>query len=333
MTPAVHSEQLDNTRSMDLSIICVNWNSLAYLRECIASVYRNTHGVSFEIIIVDNASPEGGVETLKELFPEIVIVQSPENLGFARANNLGFKQASGECVLLLNPDTKLFTPAINILLEALKLLPDAGIVGGKLLNTDLTVQTAAIQKFPTILNQLVNIEYLRLLWPGCPLWDIRPLFVKNGKPVKVEVIPGACMLLRSAVFAKVGMFSEDFFIYAEDIDLNWKVKSLGLSNYYIEDAEIIHHGGMSSSKQKVSNWSTIMICKAMLRYYYKNRSPLYGFLYRAAMGGAAAGRLLLLGMMFPFGDRDVIRTASSKWNTVLKWAIGLGDRALAGDKR
>jgi len=318
---------------MDLSIICVNWNSLDYLRKCIASIYAETKGIEFEIIVVDNASPEGGVESLLELFPAVKIIRSDQNLGFARANNFGCKQARGESVLLLNPDTELRGPAINILLERMCSLPDAGIVGGKLLNTDLTVQTAAIQKFPTILNQLANVEYLRLRWPACPLWDIGPLFVRNGRPVKVQVIPGACMLLRREVFEKVGMFSDEFFMYGEDLDLNCKVKKLGLSNYYIEDAEIIHHGGKSSSRQTVSNWSTIMKYRAMQRYYDKNRSHLYAWMYRSAMGASAAGRLLLLALASPFVDKELFRAVSSKWATVLKWAMGHGDLTLAGSER
>jgi hypothetical protein len=318
--------------SMELSIICVNWNSLAYLRECISSVYAQTQGITFEIIVVDNASPEGGVEALKAEFPEIVLIKSVENLGFARANNLGFRQASGEYVLLLNPDTKLASPAINILIQNARALPDFGIIGGKLLNTDLSVQTQAIQKFPTILNQIVNIESLRLRWPSCPLWDLGPLFVKNGKPVKVEVIPGACMLLKSETFAKVGMFSEEYFMYAEDLDLNRKVRALGLSNYYIEDAEIIHHGGKSSSRQKVSQWSTMMIQKAMLRYYTTNYGPFYAGMYRAAMGASAAFRLFLLALIFPFTDREVFDAASSKWSTVLRWAMGRDEAQAVGTK-
>ncbi len=318
---------------MDLSIICVNWNSLDYLRKCIASVYAETQGIEFEIIVVDNASPEGGVESLLERFPAVKIIKSAENLGFARANNLGCRSAQGEFVLLLNPDTELRGPAINILLDGMKSLSDSGIVGGKLLNSDLSVQTAAIQKFPTILNQLVNLEFLRLRWPSCPLWDIGPLFVRNGGPVKVQVIPGACMLLRRSVFEKVGMFSEDFFMYGEDLDLNCKVRNLGLTNYYLEDAEIIHHGGKSSSRQTVSNWSTIMKYRAMQRYYDKNRSPFYALMYRAAMGASAAGRLLLLKLAFPFVDKDIIRAASSKWAIVLRWALGRGEPALAGSKQ
>jgi GT2 family glycosyltransferase len=317
---------------MDLSIICVNWNSLAYLRECLASVYEQTHGLSFEVIVVDNASPEGGVEALKDEFPQIVVIQSPENLGFARANNLGFRHCSGEYVLLLNPDTKLKGPAINFLMESARVLPDAGIIGGKLLNTDLTIQTQAIQTFPTILNQLANIESLRLRWPACPLWNIAPLFVKNGKPVKVDVIPGACMLLKSETFAKVGMFSEEYFMYAEDLDLNRKVRALGLTNYYIEDAEIIHHGGKSSSRQKVSQWSTVMVQKAMMRYYTKNYSAFYAGMYRMATGVAAAFRLLLLLLMFPFMDRESFENASSKWRSVLRWSLGMDEAPATSTK-
>jgi len=317
---------------MDLSIIYVNWNSLAYLRDCIASVRRHTHGISFEVIVVDNASPEGGVDTVREEFPETLIIKSAENIGFARANNLGFQHATGEFVLLLNPDTKLESPAIDILMNYARALPSFGIIGGKLLNTDLTVQTQAIQKFPTILNQVANIESLRLRWPSCPLWDIGPLFVKNGKPVKVDVIPGACMLLKRETFAKAGMFSEEYFMYAEDLDLNRKVCALGLSNYYIEDAEIIHHGGTSSSRQKVSHWSTLMIQNAMLRYYKKNYSASYAAMYRAAMGVSAAFRLFLLALMFPFMDREVFDAASSKWSTVLRWALGRNELQAVGTK-
>src|SRR5271154_4562824 len=161
---------------VELSVICVNWNSVDYLEECITSIYETTEGISFEIIVVDNASPQGGVETLKDQFPEIVIIESKENLGFAGANNIGFRRSTGSYVLFLNPDTRIIGRALNIILNQIKSLPDAGIVGCKLLNTDLTVQLTAIQKFPTILNQVLDAEYLQRKWPQCPLWEIGPLF-------------------------------------------------------------------------------------------------------------------------------------------------------------
>jgi GT2 family glycosyltransferase len=321
--PLHENEDKSSPPLPELSVICVNWNSLNYLFECIASIYEHARDATFEVIVVDNASPEGGIEGLAEQFPLVRIIQSDKNLGFAGANNLGFRNSVGPYVLLLNPDTKLIGPAINAMLSCLKSLPDAGIVGGKLLNTDLSISTSSIQKFPTILNELLTVEWLRLRFPGLPLWDIEPLFCENPGPVKVDVIPGACMMLKRDVFERAGLMTEDYFMYSEDIDLNYKVRQLGLSSYYIDEAEIVHHGGRSSSRQEINQWSTVMTYRAMLRFHQRTRGCVYGEAYRVAMGFAAAVRLILLAMMFPFGDRAGIRRTVAKWSTVLKWAIGI----------
>lgn len=318
--------------SMELSIICVNWNSVDYLRECIASVYEFTSGISFEIIVVDNASPQRDVDTLKKQFPKITIIKSDENLGFAGANNIGFKHSTGEYVLFLNPDTKLISPAISTMVGHIRSLPDAGIIGCKLLNSDLSVQLTSIQKFPTILNQVLDVEYLQLRWPRCFLWEIAPLFSDKVKQIKVEVISGACMLLSREVFEQVGMFSEDYFMYGEDIDLNYKIKRAGFSNYYIGEAAIVHHGGGSSSRRSVSQWKTVMKYRAMRRYYRNTRGPVYESTYRITMGCAAMARLTLLALAYPLGnilwDKQSIEIASEKWRAVLKWAIGRQNQAL-----
>jgi len=312
---------------MELSIICVNWNSEDYLRECLRSIYETTHDVSFETIIVDNASPVGDVSRLQQQFPRIKLIKSAQNLGFAGANNLGFKHSTGTYVLFLNPDTKLIGPAIQTLLRHIEALPDAGVVGGKLLNSDLTVQLSSIQKFPTILNQALDAEYLRLRWPRCPLWEIAPLFADDVELLKVSVIPGACMLLRRAVFERAGMFTEDYFMYAEDIDLNYKVSRLGLSNYYVGQATVIHHGGKSSGQQTINHWATVMKFRAMRMFYGRTRGRFYAEMYRAAMGCAALARLTVLLLLLPFASilrkREKIVVASAKWGAVLRWAAGL----------
>lgn len=317
---------------LDLSIIIVNWNALDYLQECIASIQQFISGIEYEIIVVDNASTKGDVDSLLSLFPEVILVKNRQNLGFARANNLGFLQAKGTYVLFLNPDTKLVGPAINRLLERMELLPDAGIVGCRQVDPDLKVQTTSIQKFPTIFNQIVNIEALRLRWPGCPLWSIAPLFRDHPLPVLVEVIPGACMLLRSEVFERVGRFSEEYFMYAEDIDLNYKVAQTGLRNYYISDAVIIHYGGRSSKQAEVNQWATMMKYQAMNQYYSKNHSHLYAAFYRTAMGASALCRIAMLYLVYPFGrlrwGRQAFRSTRQKWGAVLKWSLGLVNRSL-----
>ena len=306
----------------ELSIICVNWNSLDYLIKCIESIYANHPEVQFEIVVVDNASPEGGLERLVERFPEVCLVRSEKNLGFAGANNLGCKHSRGQYLLLLNPDTSVIGPAISLLLNQLRALPDAGIVGCTLLNTDLTVSTTSIQKFPTILNQLLTAEWLRLRLPGLPLWDISPLFNENHGPVKVDVIPGACMMLKRDVLERAGMLTEDYFMYAEDIDLNLKVKRLGFASYYVADARIIHHGGCSSAQQPVSQWSTVMIQRAMLRFFRINRGTIYAEAFRLIMALSAIGRLTILFAVRPFTRKQRVRRATEKWSIILKWALG-----------
>ena len=313
--------------SMDISIICVNWNSADYLRNCIASIYEQTQGVSFEIIVVDNASPQGGVEVLQEEFPETIIIKSEKNLGFAAANNLGFRNSCGEYVLLLNPDTKIVGPAIFTMWERLNSLPEAGVVGCRLLNSDLSVQLTAIQKFPTILNQLLDLEYLQRCWPNCVLWDMAPLFSDKPIMTEVEVISGACMMLRRAVFEHVGLFTEDYFMYAEDIDLNYKVSQAGFKNYYVGEATVVHYGGKSSSKQEVSHWATIMKYRAMRKLFQNTRGRFYASLYRVAMACSAVGRLALLSIAYPLGNvlwtKKSVQIAMKKWGVILRWSLGL----------
>ncbi len=158
---------------MELSIIYVNWNSTGYLADSIASVYATTGGFPVEIVVVDNASPLDDVDTVRQRFPDVKVIKSLNNLGFAGANNLAFAYSSGENLLFLNPDTRVIGSAIGTMLEHLKSLPKAGVIGCRLLNADLSVQTSCIQTFPTILNQVLDADFLRNRWPECPLWGRR----------------------------------------------------------------------------------------------------------------------------------------------------------------
>src|SRR5215475_8918812 len=150
----------------DLSIIIVNWNSKAFVRKCLVSLYANTQKTKFEIVVVDNASYDGCGEMLRAEFPKVHFIQNDKNLGFAAANNLGFESTAGRNILFLNPDTEVIGPAIDTLVEFVDHNPKAGVVGGKLLNTDKSIQTSCIQRFPTILNQVLDADLLRKLFPS-----------------------------------------------------------------------------------------------------------------------------------------------------------------------
>lgn len=315
------------TAAADLSIIIVNWNSTEYARECIASIYAYTSGIRFEIIVVDNASPANDVHRLKDCFPDIAVIRSRQNLGFARANNLGVSRATGQFLLFLNPDTRLVQPALQAMVDALRSRPDAGAVGCKLLNEDLTVQTSCIQNFPTILNQALDAGALRSRWPNSPLWGIAPLSRATPAPVPVEVVSGACLLIGRNVFVEVGMFSEDYFMYAEDLDLCRKTVRAGYRNYYTGSARVIHFGGGSSAPET----ATIMKWRSILHYCEKHHGAAYAFLFRAAMTVMAVFRLSILSAgaalrisMYRPGSGY---SAAAKWKTILSTLLrGVGAR-------
>ena len=318
---------------MDLSIICVNWNSLTYVRQCIDSIYEWTRGITFEIIVVDNASPGDDVDTLKQDFPSVRIIKSNINLGFAGANNLGVSHSLGHYLLFLNPDTKLIGPAINVMVQRLEVLPHAGIVGCKLLNADLSVQTSSIMKFPKILNSLFQVEYLRLRWPE--LCGIGPLFSTALQPVEVEAVSGACMLIRREVFDAVDMFSTAYFMYSEDVDLCYKLVCAGFKNYYVGQASIVHYGGKSSAPE----WQTVMKTKAELRFFDKSYGPFYGLLYRISLTIQAIIRLSVLALLRFFGqvvrDRKRLDSAWTRWSATLRTVLthwSIRETALAAER-
>lgn len=201
---------------MDVSVIIVNWNSREDLKRCIASIRMHTRDIEYEIVVIDSGSNDGCDQMLRENYPDVRFVQSATNLGFARANNRAFEEATGENLLFLNPDTELTGPAITRLRSHLHSHPNAGIVGCRLLNSDGTLQSSCIQSIPTIWNQLLNSQFLRTRWPKSGLWGMAPLFQQGIAPREVEAISGACLMVRRHTFQQVNGFSEEYFMYAED---------------------------------------------------------------------------------------------------------------------
>ena len=309
-----------------LSIIIVNWNSTAYLLKCIESIYRYTHETEFEIIVVDNASPDDDVRLVKHQFPDVVLIESSENLGFARANNLGFRASSGEYVVFLNPDTILINPAFDLILHQVRSLSNLGVVGCTLFNEDRTIQTSAIQTFPTVLNQLLDVDFIRNRFPACALWNIAPLLKGGNLPSHVQVISGACLLLRREVFAQVGHFSEDYFMYAEDVDLCYKVAKTGFTNYYVPQAQIVHYGGKSSVKSR----AVLMKWRSILHYVAKHHGNVYQLAFRIAMACSAMLRLAVLSLRWLVvrGPRkESVQGTLLKWWLILKTMMANSDRA------
>src|ERR1700692_2251866 len=138
---------------------------MAFTRQCLASIYANAAGLSCEVIVVDNASNDGCEGMIRSEFPQAIFVQSAKNIVFAGANNLAFAQSRGRNIFFLNPDTEVQGPALLSLVSSLESLPQAGMVGARLLNSDFSLQTTCVVALPSILNQALSSNYLRKTFP------------------------------------------------------------------------------------------------------------------------------------------------------------------------
>ena len=308
----------------DISLIIVNWNSKDYMRACLQSLARHPPaGLTTEVIVVDGGSFDGCAEMLAREFPAVVFVQSPDNVGFARANNLGARQATGENLLLLNPDTELIEDSLSVLHAALAAVPGAVAVGCRLLNADRTLQTSCVQSFPTVLNQLLDSEFLRQAFPRSSLWGMRPLAEPGGQPVEAEVLSGACIMVRRARFEAVGGFTESYFMYGEDLDLCYKLRQAGGRVCHVSATSLVHFGG-GSTNSAASDFSTVMMRASVHRFMRIHRGPASALGYRLTTTLSALVRLVLIGPLLLFGNRVVRHGTGSwrKWTAVLRWSLG-----------
>lgn len=310
---------------MDLSIIIVTWNSQAHLEKCLTSVYVNTQSLEFETIVVDNGSFDGSGEMIARRFPQVKFIQSRTNVGFATANNLAYALSSGRALLFLNPDTELIGDALTTLFSVLRQKLNAGVVGARLLNSDGTVQTSCIQKFPSVVNQAIDANMLRMAFPRLRVWGTWPLLDKQPSPIPVDVISGACSMIRREVFEQVGLFSADYFMYSEDVDLCFKVRQTGFTNYYVDDATVVHHGGISTSKTNQSHFSAVIMKESLFKYFSLRHGRVRAVTYRTSVVLMAIVRCTILfgGVMLTAPKNEALRGALSKWLAVFQWGIGI----------
>jgi GT2 family glycosyltransferase len=306
---------------MDVSVIIVNWNSQAYVRQCLTSLFTHCRSQKLEVLVVDGASFDGCDEMLAREFPSVRFVQSPVNVGFARANNLGARHAIGRHLLLLNPDTEFIEDSLSSLVARLESLPGAVAVGCRLLNRDRTLQKSCVQSFPTVLNQMLDSEFLRRRFPRSRLWGMAAL--ERTEPTEVEVLSGACILVRRECFERIGGFTERYFMYGEDLDLCFKLRKAGGRVYHVPDTSLVHFGG-GSTAQAASNFSTVMMRDSVYKFIRFNRSLPSALAYRFSMTVTALVRLALMAPLMLFGRRIVRHGSGSwrKWGAILRWSVG-----------
>lgn len=253
---------------MKLSIVIVNYNVKHYLEQCLCSVYKAVDNLQAEVLVVDNASTDGSETYLTGRFPQLTYIQNKTNVGFARANNQAIRQATGEYVLLLNPDTLLPEDMLERAVRFMDDHPRAGATGAKMLTSDGSFLPESKRGYPTLTATFGKLTGLGRLFPrskrlgGYYCNGLHPDAVHQ-----VEVLAGAFMLLRASALEKTGLLDEDFFMYGEDIDLSCRMVEAGYENYYLP-YPMLHYKGESTSKDTYRH--VRVFCGAMDIFFCKH---------------------------------------------------------------
>jgi len=242
-----------------LSICIVNYNTKDLTSKCIESLFQNLRDINFEIIVVDNASTDGSIDLLKQRFPMVIFIGNTMNLGFGKANNQAVKRSKGEYILFLNSDTYCTSDVIKEMINYADNNNDIGVVGIRLLNPDGTIQRSS-HTFPSVKTVFFHIFKAKRFLPlvkrflnKCSILNSildkeltsYIFYERLNSPIEVDVVPGACMLVRKEILEMVRGFDENFFLYFEDIDLCKRIKKNNYKIILIPEVGIVHYGGAS----------------------------------------------------------------------------------------
>lgn len=299
-----------------ISIIIITWNSESVIKECIDSIMKRE--TNFEIIIVDNVSNDRTIDIVKsyESKINIRIIENTSNMGFSKANNLGVANASGKYVLLLNPDTVLVMTGLSKLAQQLD--KRIGMIGGKLLNEDYSVQSS-MYKFDTPMNIFLEQFMIGKFFPANMKLKLTPYLTKHDRKSDVDWLVGAFLLLTKEDYLKIKGFSEDYFMYAEDMDIAYKIRKIGKKVVFDPEYELIHIGGksekqdFSSSKQEKMFKSRSLFAK---KYDYKNNIKWFIACYKF--------KLMMIKLIGIFSDKHMEKKRNYEENLSLLISLKRG---------
>lgn len=265
----------------DLSIVILNHNTGNFLVECLRSLAQVRDEINLDIWVVDNASEDESLKLAQKYFPGLNYIVSGENLGFARGNNLALKQVKTEYILILNPDTKILPGTLPRVVNYLEEHSKTGAVSCRVELADGSVDWASHRGFPT-----PWASFLYYFLKDDKLYHLSDRSMEEVH--EVDAISGSFFLTRKSVLDKVGLFDEDYFMYAEDLDLSFRIKKVGLEIVYIPDVKIIHYKGVSSGLKEHSQQISQATIESKLRalnafyetmiiFYQKNLAASYPF--------------------------------------------------------
>ncbi len=228
---------------MKLSVIILNYNVQYFLEQCIISVQRAIGNIDAEIIVVDNNSLDGSCEMVKRVFLNINLIENKENIGFSKANNQAVKEAKGEYICILNPDTAVSENTFVTCFQEAAKYPKMGALGIYMLDGTGNFLPESKRNIPT-----PNRSMLKLIGLSRKRNSYYANSLSEDENGEVEVLAGAFMFVKRSIFEEVNGFDEDYFMYGEDIDISYKIMKAGYQNRYVGKTHILHYKGESTLK-------------------------------------------------------------------------------------
>ena len=271
---------------MKLSVIIVNYNVKYFLEQCLYSAQKACASIDSEVFVVDNNSVDGSCQMVREKFPSATLIENQINKGFSTANNQAIKQAKGEYILLLNPDTIVEEDSFMKCIRFMDEHPDAGGLGVKMIDGKGQFLPESKRGLPTPSVAFYKIFGLAKLFKKSKRFGRYHLgHLNENQTHEIEILSGAFMFLRKRALDKVGLLDEDFFMYGEDIDLSYRITQGGYKNYYFPETTIIHYKGESTKKGSINYVKVFYQAMAIFarKHFSKGRADVFSFLINMAI--------------------------------------------------
>jgi GT2 family glycosyltransferase len=231
---------------MKLSVIIVNFNSRDLLSQALSSILKAAEDIDHEVIVVDNGSLDFSIPMIEGRYPGVKLIENNENLGFTKACNHGLKEAKGDYVLLINPDTITNDDTLVKTLAFMDEHPDAGGLTVRMIDSQGRFLPESKRGIPTAWVSFFKATGLYKLFPKSRLYNrYNPGWIEEFETAEVDVLSAAFMLIRRNVLNQVGLLDERFVMYGEDVDLSYRMRLAGYKNFYYPKTYIIHFKGQS----------------------------------------------------------------------------------------
>ena len=261
----------------DLSIVIVSWNTKKYLEECLTSLQTIDGNLSVEIIVVDNASTDGSPEMIRTQFPNVKLMETGANLGFAGGNNIGLKEVSGKYICLINSDANVPHDCLPKMHSYMEQQPTIGLLGPGMLRPDGRVYRSGM-RFPTLWNLLLRALFLDSLFKGFGFFG--GYLMKDfqfDRTRDIDVLNGWLWMARREALNQVGSLDDRFFMYAEDVDWCKRFHLAGWRVVFYPEAKALHYGGASAAS--APSRFNVEMQRANLKYWKKYHGRISLFLY------------------------------------------------------